>query len=99
MLSGIDIVVTGGSVFNPFTIDLHIATPRRQEDLLSRRKCDRLLRRDDAQHLLGDDFNLVALRLDLDLAFGRHGFNPQGLGKQVDAFADTGDEAFAHTEG
>ena len=53
---------------------------------------------DEFEHLVGDDFNCVALRLDLDLAFGGECGDAFALGEQAEAFGHTGDQAFAHAQ-
>ena len=53
---------------------------------------------DEFEYLVGDDFDCVALCLDLDFAFGGEGGQAFALGKQADAFADAGDQSFAHAQ-
>ena len=51
---------------------------------------------DEFEYLVGDDFDCVTLCLDLHFSFGGEGGQAFALGKQADAFANAGAQAFAH---
>ena len=53
---------------------------------------------DEFEHLVGDDFDCIALRLNLHFAFGGECGDTFALGKQADAFGHTGNQAFAHAQ-
>ena len=85
-------------MFNAFAVDFGIAALGSEQDFVMRGDLDFAFSRDEFEHLVGDHFDGVALCLDLDFAFGGEGGQAFALGKQADAFADAGDQSFAHAQ-
>ena len=85
-------------MFDAFAIDFGVAAFGSQEDFVMGGDFNLAFGRDEFEHLVGDDFDCVALRLDLDFAFGGECSDAFALGKQADAFTDAGDQSFAHAQ-
>ena len=85
-------------MFDAFTIDFGVAAFGGQQDFVMRGDFNLAFGGDEFEHLIGDDFDCVALRLDLYFAFGGKCGDAFALGKQADAFGHTGNEAFANAQ-
>ena len=85
-------------MFNAFAIDFGIAAFGSQEDFVMGGDFNLAFSGDEFEHLVGDDFDRVTLCLDLHFSFGGEGGQAFALGKQADAFADAGDQSFAHAQ-